>query len=135
MKLLSIIFIAIIVLQSFNSFAQDFGRTWKPIFDDQPTGSIGDKDLALQYDLSLMCYNNMQKCMNVLKATDGVGEGAAEFRKELNTGFRNFSSIQNILQDSDMPPTKQIIEAAKRNGKRLCRHPEKIYVTKKMKML
>ena len=20
----------------------DFGRTWKPIFDDQPTGSIGD---------------------------------------------------------------------------------------------
>ena len=24
----------------------DFGRTWKPIFDDQPTGSIGDVVVA-----------------------------------------------------------------------------------------
>jgi hypothetical protein len=24
----------------------DFGRTWKPIFDDQPTGSIGDVAVA-----------------------------------------------------------------------------------------
>ena len=25
----------------------DFGRTWKPIFDDQPTGSIGSIAVAL----------------------------------------------------------------------------------------
>src|SRR6185295_5354659 len=24
----------------------DYGRTWKPIFDDQPTGSIGDVAVA-----------------------------------------------------------------------------------------
>ena len=24
----------------------DFGRTWKPIFDDQPTGSVGDVVVA-----------------------------------------------------------------------------------------
>src|ERR1043166_4053559 len=24
----------------------DFGRTWKPIFDDQPTGSVGDVAVA-----------------------------------------------------------------------------------------
>lgn len=71
------------------------------------------KDLALQHDLSLMCYNNMQKCMTALKATDAAGEEAAELRKELNTRFRTFSIIQNILQDSDMPPTTQIIVAAK----------------------
>lgn len=71
------------------------------------------KDLALQHDLSLMCYNNMQKCMTALKAADGAGDGATELRKELNTAFRTFSSIQNILQDSDMPPTTQVIAAAK----------------------
>jgi photosystem II stability/assembly factor-like uncharacterized protein len=69
------------------------------------------KDLALQHDLSLMCYNNMRKCMNALKATDGAGDG--ELGKELNSSFRTFSSIQNILQDSDMAPTTQTIAAAK----------------------
>ncbi len=51
--------------------------------------------------------------MTALKETEAAGDGAAELRKELNTRFRTFSSIQNILQDSDMPPTTQIIAAAK----------------------
>ena len=37
----------------------------------------------------------------------------AEVRKNFNTYSRTFSSIQNILQDSDMPPTTQTIKAAK----------------------
>ncbi len=78
-----------------------------------PRVKTGVKDLTTQHDLSLMCYNNMQKCMDALKATEADAENAAELRKELNSSLRNFSSIQNILQDSDMPPTTQTIAAAK----------------------
>lgn len=145
MKLLTKKIIAIIVLQSHNSFAQnfdteyfnalhwrcigpyrggktvgavgvpsqpnvfyigvknggvwktnDFGKTWKPIFADQSTVSIGDKGLSLQHDLSLMCYKNMKKCITAMKATDGAGDENAELRKELYTGFTTLQHTENF---------------------------------------
>ena len=71
------------------------------------------KGLVWQHDLSLMCYTNIQKCMSALKEIVGGDDKSAELRKELNTYSRTFSSIQNILQDSDLFPTTQAIAAAK----------------------
>ncbi|MEO6254508.1 MAG: hypothetical protein ABIO79_14440, partial [Ferruginibacter sp.] len=52
------------------------------------------KDLAVQHDLSLICYNNILKCNNDLKMINDK-DRVAEIRKYLNT----FSSLQNTLQD------------------------------------
>ena len=61
------------------------------------------KDLQLQHDISLMCYSNIQKCMVAKKA------GATNLDK-FQTAF---AGILNLLHDSDMPPTTQMINAAK----------------------
>ncbi len=66
------------------------------------------KDLIVQHDLSLICYNHILKCRNDLTFITDKDQ-VAEVRKYLNS----FSSLQNILQDSDMPPTTQTINAVK----------------------
>jgi hypothetical protein len=73
-----------------------------------PRVKTGVKDLALQYDLSLLCYNNILKCQNDLRSITDKDQ-VAELRKYLSS----FSSLQNMLQDSDMPPTTQAINAIK----------------------
>ena len=60
------------------------------------------KDLAAQHALSVTCYNYIIKCKAALK----FGENAA-----LSKYLNSFSSLQNILQESDMPPTTQTIKA------------------------
>jgi hypothetical protein len=71
-----------------------------------PRVKTATKDLALQHDLSLLCYNHIIKCRDDLRSMTGK-EQVAETTKYVNT----FSSLQNILQDSDMPPTTQTIKA------------------------
>jgi hypothetical protein len=66
------------------------------------------KDLVVQHDLSIACYNNILKCQNDLKIIHDKDQ-VAEIRKYLTS----FSSLQNTLQDSDMPPTTQAINAVK----------------------
>ncbi|HNG63697.1 MAG TPA: hypothetical protein PLK54_08075, partial [Ferruginibacter sp.] len=78
-----------------------------------PRVKTGINELTTQHDLSLLCYNHMKQCIDALKETETTGETAAELRKELNSSLRNFGSIQNILQDSDLPPTTQAIAAAR----------------------
>ena len=68
-----------------------------------PRVTTNAKDLQLQHDISLMCYTNIQKCMAAKNA------GAANLDK-FQTAF---AGILNTLHDSDMPPTTQIINAAK----------------------
>ena len=68
------------------------------------------KDLQLQHDLSLMCYNNIQKCMKVLETTGDKNSASA---KEFIKYQSSFERIHNSLQDSDWPPTTQMINAAK----------------------
>ena len=70
------------------------------------------KDLILQHDLSLRCYKNLQRCMDALNAISDKDEKLADTRKNFSEYSRKFSAIQNILQDSDMPPTTQTIAAA-----------------------
>ncbi len=77
-----------------------------------PRVKTGRKDLAVQYDLSMGCYKNQQICMDALKQM-GADEKFTALKKDFNTYIRTFSSLQNILQNSDMPPTSQTILAAK----------------------
>ncbi len=72
-----------------------------------PRVKTSTKDLQLQHDISLMCYTNIQKCIAAKKA------GATNLDK-FQTAF---AGILNLLHDSDMPPTAQVITAAKETEK------------------
>ena len=83
------------------------GKAYSQLFTIKmdPRVKTSIKNLQLQHDLSLMCYNNALKCMNVLKdITD-----KKDYAKYLDT----FLSIQGLLQEGDMPPTTQMINAAR----------------------
>ena len=72
-----------------------------------PRVKTGAKDLQLQHDISIMCYNNIQKCIAA------KNNGA----KDLDKLQSAFAAVHNALQDSDMPPTTQMITAAKETEK------------------
>ena len=79
-----------------------------------PRVKTGFKSLVIQHDLSLMCYNNIQKCITALK------EIAAKQDEKLIDAGKNFkkysevfNTIQNALQETDLPATSQVIIAAK----------------------
>ncbi len=74
-----------------------------------PRVKTNPKDLQLQHDLSLMCYNNIKKCMKELEYTDANTEKA----KNLSKFISNFTAVHNAMQDSDWSPTSQMIKAAK----------------------
>ena len=82
------------------------GKAYSQLFTIKmdPRVKTSIKNLQLQHDLSLMCYNNALKCMNVLKDITGK----KDYAKYLDT----FLSIQGLLQEGDMPPTTQMINAA-----------------------
>ena len=83
------------------------GKAYSQLFTIKmdPRVKTSIKNLQLQHDLSLMCYNNALKCMNVLKDITGK----KDYAKYLDT----FLSIQGLLQEGDMPPTTQMINAAR----------------------
>ena len=64
------------------------------------------KDLAVQHDLSVTCYNYIKKCMNDLQ-TIKDNDKLTAVKKYLNS----FTSLQNSLQDGDWPPNTQMIKA------------------------
>ena len=72
-----------------------------------PRVKTGIKDLQLQHNLSLMCYNNIQKCIAA------KNKGATNLDKIQSA----FAGILNMLHDSDMPPTTQMINSAKETEK------------------
>jgi len=86
---------------------KEFFQAFKVKMD--PRVKTSTKDLQLQHDLSLMCYNNIQKCMNKLKGLDANTDKA----KALSKYISNFTGIQNLLQESEWAPTNQMIKAAK----------------------
>ncbi len=74
-----------------------------------PRIKTNTKDLQLQHDLSVMCYNNIKLCM---KKMEGLSENK-EVAKTLNDFMNKFSSIHNTLQESDWAPTTQMVLSAK----------------------
>ena len=76
------------------------------------------KDLQLQHDLSLMCYNNIEKCRKALnQIAKKNASTSAEKVKTISTYLGTFSTLLNTLQDGDMPPTTQMIKAANEASK------------------
>jgi hypothetical protein len=71
-----------------------------------PRVKTSEKDLLLQHDLSLICYNYIKKCMTDVNTITDKDKLTA-VRKYLNS----FTAIQNTLQDGDWPPTTQMIKA------------------------
>jgi hypothetical protein len=86
------------------------GKTYNQTFTIKmdPRVKTNMKDLQLQHDLSLTCYNYIKKCMNDLKATNDNDKLAA-----LRRSLGSFSALQNVLQDGDWPPTTQMINGVK----------------------
>lgn len=70
-----------------------------------PRVKTGTKDLQLQHDLSLTCYNYIKKCMNSLNTTTDKDRLAA-----IRKLHGSFTALQNVLQDGDWPPTTQMIK-------------------------
>lgn len=95
-------------------------------------------DLQKQHDLSLKCYEDRKKCMDVLNEireykTTLATQDSTKIRQlteleNMPQGSRapsfgrlngNFAALQNILQETDMPPTTQTIAAVKEAQKQL----------------
>jgi hypothetical protein len=74
-----------------------------------PRVKTGVKDLQLQHDLSLLCYNNIKQCM---KKLEGINENT-DPAKIVTSFINKFTAIHNVLQESDWAPTTQMIKAAK----------------------
>ena len=85
-----------------------YNQNFEVVMD--PRVKTSKKDLQLQHDLSVICYNNILKCMKARGGTDEVSEKAKTLSKYLNA----FTSLHNALQESDWPPTIQMVNTAKR---------------------
>jgi photosystem II stability/assembly factor-like uncharacterized protein len=77
-----------------------------------PRVKTNAKDLQLQHDLSLMCYNKIKQCM---KKLEGLNENT-EASKTVRGFIDKFTSIHNVLQESDWSPTTQMVKAATETG-------------------
>lgn len=73
-----------------------------------PRVKTAKKELQLQHDFSLMCYNNIQQCMKLQEGVTADSDKAKAVSKFIN----QFTAIHNALQDSDWPPTQQMISTA-----------------------
>jgi len=103
-----------------------------------PRVKTATKDLQAQYDLSLQCYNGRKECMKILdeirsyhsslknritnqdelnkKDKEAAAlESSPQGSNDWNFGRLNggFASVFGALQDSDMSPTTQMINAVK----------------------
>ena len=91
------------------------------------------KDIQLQHDLSVQCYNARKECMKILDEIRAYraklgGDQNTPVLKEIsllensapgstepnfNRLNNSFASLFGVLQDSDMPPTTQMINGVK----------------------
>ena len=88
------------------------GKTYTQSFEVKmdPRVKTGKKDLQLQHDLSVACYNNILKCK---KALEVIADKTSANATELSKYESSFGRIHNSLQDSDWAPTTQMIKAVK----------------------
>jgi photosystem II stability/assembly factor-like uncharacterized protein len=88
----------------------DFGRTWFPIFDDQPTGSVGDVAVALSNPnvIYVGCGEGIQR--PDLSVGDGVYRSTDGGRTWINTGLKDAQQIGGI--DIDPKNENRVFVAA-----------------------
>lgn len=77
----------------------DYGRTWKPIFDDQPTGSVGDIAVAPSNPNVLYAASGEGIQRPDLSIGDGVYKSIDAGKTWINTGLRDGQQIGGIAID------------------------------------
>lgn len=77
----------------------DFGRIWTPIFDDQPTGSVGDVAVAPSNPNTIYvgCGEGLQR--PDLSVGDGVYKSTDGGKTWINTGLKDAQQIGGIAID------------------------------------
>ena len=81
----------------------DAGRTWKPIFDDQPTGSIGSIAVAPSDPNIIYVGSGEGLARPDLSVGDGIYKSADAGRTWTHLGLRDGQQIPNIAIDPANP--------------------------------
>lgn len=81
----------------------DYGRTWKPIFDDQPTGSVGDVAVAPSNPEVIYVGSGEGLQRPDLSVGDGVYKSTDGGKTWTNTGLQDGQQIGGLAID----PTNQ----------------------------
>ncbi|MEP7111519.1 MAG: hypothetical protein ABI760_26225 [Ferruginibacter sp.] len=87
----------------------DFGHTWKPIFDDQPTGSIGDVAVAPSNPDIVYAGSGEGIQRPDLSTGNGVYKSSDAGKTWINTGLKDGQQIGGLAID---PKNEQIVFAA-----------------------
>jgi len=87
----------------------DFGRTWLPIFDDQPTGSIGDVAVALSNPNVIYVASGEGIQRPDLSVGNGIYKSIDEGKTWKNTGIRDGQQIGGLAIH---PTNENIVFAA-----------------------
>ncbi|MFN8250849.1 MAG: hypothetical protein U0V75_03120 [Ferruginibacter sp.] len=87
----------------------DYGRTWKPIFDDQPTGSIGDVAVAPSNPDVIYAGSGEGLQRPDLSVGDGIYKSADGGKTWTNTGLKNAQQIGGLAIH---PKNENIVFAA-----------------------
>src|SRR5437868_5197658 len=77
----------------------DFGRTWKPIFDDLPTGSIGDVVVSPSNPNVIYVGSGEGVQRPDLSVGDGIYRSADGGKTWLNTGLKDGQQIGGLAID------------------------------------
>ena len=88
----------------------DFGRTWFPIFDDQPTGSVGDVAVALSNPNTIYVGSGEGIQRPDLSVGDGVYKSTDAGKTWKNTGLKDAQQIGGI--DIDPKNENRVFVAA-----------------------
>jgi photosystem II stability/assembly factor-like uncharacterized protein len=78
----------------------DYGRTWVPIFDDQPTGSVGDVVVAPSNPNVIYVASGEGLQRPDLSIGDGIYKSTDAGKTWTNTGLRNAQQIGGLSIDA-----------------------------------
>ena len=87
----------------------DFGHTWEPIFDEQPTGSVGDVAVALTNPNVIYVGSGEGIQRPDLSVGDGVYKSIDAGKTWINTGLKDGQQIGGLAID---PKNENIVFAA-----------------------
>ncbi len=81
----------------------DFGRTWKPIFDDQPTGSVGNLAVAPSNPNIVYVGSGEGLQRPDLSVGDGIYKSTDAGKSWIHLGLRDGQQINTIIVDPKNP--------------------------------